>query len=189
MKQDLLFQKLYRAIRGLTLSSLVLMSGVIMFESCKDTEDLPFVPEITFKSGTASIKIDTTLNEQIPFYDLEIDFVDGDGDIGLNKEDTTGIYDRETGEFYNLVLTLYELNTDSVFVEKELPTPYSTRIQFIENRTQFESLKGTIEYQIQLSRTFVRVMRFDVQLLDRALNKSNVIETPSFQFRFSNEEL
>ncbi len=112
-------------------------------------------------------------------------FKDGEGDIGLEPEQTSPPYDVNSKFHYNLFLEYYEkkdnggwqpgtdLNGDSIVFRNRLRPIYNGKPK---------SIKGTIEYTIepifynQLS-TDNDTIKYRIQIIDRALNESNWIET------------
>lgn len=140
--------------------------------SCLKKSEFPIEPSITFKEFTVSGDSGRYV----------ITFTDGDGDIGLNDWDTTGAYDLETGEYYNLLLDYYEKqNGVWVNLSDSLPLPYYYRIPVITPSGQNKALEG--EIAVDLVPTYYDpftpydTIKFSAQLIDRDLNKSNVVES------------
>jgi hypothetical protein len=143
-----------------------------LLTSCLDKTEFPIEPAILFKEFTTSG--DSGI--------LVISFTDGDGDIGLNDHDTVAPYDLATGAYYNLLLDYYEKqNGVWVNMTDSLPLPFYYRVPVITPTGQNTALEG--EIAVDLIPTYYNpfsqfdTIKFSVQLLDRALNESNVVET------------
>jgi hypothetical protein len=137
----------------------------LSFSSCHKKESYPLEPVIAFKNF--EVYNDSAI--------LFLDFTDGDGDIGLTSSDVAKPYDA------NLFLTYYE-KQEGVFKKIDLPLPFSYRIPIINKSNKEKPLKGTIS--VNITPTFYNpfsqydTLRFDINIVDRALNLSNTISTP-----------
>lgn len=149
----------------------LVLCGFFM-SSCLKREEFPEEPLITFKE----------FNVSGDSGQLVVTFTDGNGDIGLNEWDTVPPYDLENGEYYNLLLDYYE-KQNGVWINytDSLPVPYYYRIPIITPSGQNKALEG--EIAVDLVPTYYNpfspydTIKFSVQLIDRALNKSNIVET------------
>jgi hypothetical protein len=151
---------------GLTVTLTFLLSG------CLDKIEFPIEPAITFKEFTTSG--DSGI--------LVISFTDGDGNIGLEDRDTVAPYDLASGKYYNLLLDYHEKqNGVWVNMTDSLPLPFYYRVPRIEPTGQNRALEG--EIKVDLIPTYYNpfsqfdTIKYSIQLLDRALNESNVVET------------
>ena len=80
--------------------------------------------------------------------------------------------------FNNFIVNFYTQNADGSFSLVELCIPYSGRFPPLYKEGRKEVLEGSIHYNI-VSFFFPKgKVKFDVAVIDRALNKSNIIETP-----------
>lgn len=151
--------------------------GILIFilVSCFKKENFPSTPEISFKSF--AILGDSAR--------LEISFQDGEGDIGLDPSQTEAPYDINSKYHYNLYLVYYEkkdvggwqpgldLNGDTIVFRNRVRPIYTGKPK---------SIKGTLVYTIepifynQLSADNDTI-KYKIQLIDRALNESEWIET------------
>lgn len=160
---------------------IVLILGMFFSFSCKKSKDsYSEVPFIEFKSFAASDKYSAF---------LVLKFVDGDADLGLKSSDTIGVYDKSSPYYYNLYIkTYYKDNTgafkDTVIYDlntNQIDTGLiRQRIQYIPKTTKEDYLKG--EFYITLNgyrqSTKHKVVKYKIYIYDRALHKSNVLETP-----------
>ena len=147
----------------------VLIIGLI--QSCKKDIEYPIEPEIVMSSSQVY---------QNPTV-IIVSFTDGDGDIGFNDGDTLPPYNLDEENFnkyyYNLLL-YYFIKEGDEWVEQELAVPYFYRVPYITPSGQNKSLKGDIEVAITLPINRPDSIRFDIELIDRALHESNRLITP-----------
>lgn len=158
---------------GLIGSLCVFLLGV---SSCFKSEQFPEEPaisnpEVTVFSDSAKVSFD---------------FTDGDADLGLAPQDTSGVFAPDSFYYYNIYLNYFEkkdnggwqpgldLNND--------PVVFAYRIKPIEVSENTEGISGRID--ITLEPTFKNdlspdsdTIRYQITLIDRALNHSNVLET------------
>ena len=107
-----------------------------------------------------------------------VSFTDGDGDVGFAEGDTLYPYNY-TGEngnkyYYNLLLYYFE-KIDDEWVPVELAINYFYRVPYLTPTGQNKSLKGEIEVAISLPANRPDSIRFEIELIDRALNESNML--------------
>jgi len=153
----------------ISISALIILS----FASCKKDEVFSNIPAI--KMSEDQVYENPT--------EMIIDFTDGDGDIGFNEGDTLPPYNLDTAEFnkfyYDLLFYYFQKNEDGewegiVFEDVN----YFYRLPVITPRGQNKSLKGEIKVAISLPLLRPDSIRFEVELIDRALNVSNLLTTP-----------
>lgn len=138
--------------------------------SCRPDEEYPDEPQITY-DGFQTFGSDSA--------HLFIDFTDGNGDVGLTQADTAEPY------LYNVFLTYSELQNgewiDFLFDD----IGYNYRIPDLNPEGSDKPLTGEIKVTLipffnggptAISDTF----RWSGYMMDRALNESNIIETPAF---------
>ncbi len=145
--------------------------------SCFKEEDYPVIPNITYTDFQV-------LGDSAR---LIFEFTDGDGDIGLRDEEISSPYNIESYYYYNLYVEYWEkddnlgwkpgttLNGDTIL--------FTYRIKPFTNQQEPKSLKGTIEVLLEPSyfnpfSSDSDTIMYKIKLIDRALNESNVIETP-----------
>ncbi len=123
-----------------------------------------------------------------------ISFQDGDGDLGLsptNASDTMPPFqnrnpDGTLNKFRNNIFVTLQVNRDGVFETVALPDGqgFDGRFPPLNTIDQETALEGIIRYRLGI---FYGVfgspinagdqIRFEVQIADRSLNESNVIQT------------
>jgi hypothetical protein len=149
----------------------------VVLAGCLKEEEYPIVPEIKFEDFILLLNTQTGIIERGV---LRISFKDGDGDIGLNQNDTAPPYD------FNLIIDYFEIqNRDTVRVYQVDPvsgdtSTFNARIPILTPKGSDKSIKGEIEDTLFIydpTSAFDTIL-FKVYLVDRALHKSNVISTP-----------
>jgi len=154
---------------------------LITFCSCKKNPDsYPIEPAIDFKDFSAINKYEAILT---------LNFTDGDGDIGLKTTDTVGVFGKTSPYYYNLYIkTLYK-STNGIFKDTIIYDVITNkldsglirqRIQFVEKTTKEDYLKGQFIVNLNGYRQSLshKIIKYKIYFYDRALHKSNVIETP-----------
>ena len=147
----------------------------LLVSSCFNREEYPIEPIIsnpvfTFSGDSAK---------------LTFSFTDGDGDIGLDPEDTLAPYNPDSYFHYNLYLDYYEKDDvngwqrgrdadgDSIVFQYRLKT--------IEVKGKALGIKGTMDVVIvNFANPFSDqsdTIKYEIKLIDRGLHESNVIET------------
>jgi hypothetical protein len=159
---------------------------VLIFASCKKASTpAPAPPVISFASFTTS---DATNGI------LTFNFSDADGDIGLNQEDTTGLYATNTVGYYDFYMRYFYLDSTGNYVKFfhafnggnpiEDSAKFLYRIPFVVNNIKSKTLDGQIIINLNgykpANTALYRNFRYEFYIYDRALHKSNVVTTPGF---------
>ena len=162
-------------MKKLLLFQIILLSVIILFFSCLKKEEYSIVPVIKFKS---LIKIDNATGIDDKGL-LTLTFTDGDGDIGLNPDDTTGIYSKDSLYNCNFFIKYFEKQKGK-FKEIVLPLKNNSRIPFISVTGKNKNIKGEIEIELYINNytSAYDTILFEAYIVDRALHKSNIIKTP-----------
>lgn len=144
---------------------LLLFVTVAFFSSCLKKQSVSPIPLIAFKDFIAN---KDTAN-------LYLNFTDGDGDIGLTQSDTT------PPNNYNCFITYIE-KQKGVWVKRDLPIEFNYRIPIVNTSSKKKTIKGEIKIAIKpyYYDPFSKydTIKYELYIVDRALNKSNVISTP-----------
>jgi hypothetical protein len=173
--------------------SLISISGLLVFffSGCeKNTNNNP-VPVISFKSFTVSQTADSAT--------LQINFTDGDGDIGYPAQDPTAPYNFFIQYWYStdtLSTSLAQFPDTAIFkpyinINQNPPDTllYSYHIPDITQPGKNKSLTGIIQIIVSgtpplgwfvnyASAPYRNFFQYKVWIYDRAGHKSNVITTP-----------
>ncbi|MCS6795461.1 MAG: hypothetical protein RMJ97_11995 [Raineya sp.] len=177
----------------------------VCFQTCIFKKpEFPFEPSISFRSMSKKSLLDGNGQVIEDSIFLDINFKDGNGDIGLSVEDTTGQFARRRPDksfnpyYYNFYCTIYRRNKFTGVYERlilpkfidpvtntEFETNIHGRVPPLAPKDKQSPIEGVIRYNI--GGLFYDVIginkrdsiRFEVFIYDRALNQSNVITTPA----------
>lgn len=160
--------------------TILVLTGTIFFFSCKESEEYPTVPQLTFESFT-----NLRTNAGIDSMGIMIlSFTDGDGDLGLiDVEDATK---PDNFIVYSYKMVNGQLKVRTRFNDSTLQYDtinFNVRIPNLAPDFYTGWLRGEIEDTIRAfrdptsSKPYDTVM-FEAWISDRAGNKSNVIQTP-----------
>ncbi len=143
---------------------------------CIKKEEYPIEPQISF--GSYGVLPDVNGNDSIGV--LTISYTDGDGDIGLYSYDSLEPYK------YNYFLKFLEWRNGS-FQEVQLADTsftFNSRIPILTPEGKNKNIRGDISMFLELYYAFMALksdtIAFEVYIQDRALNRSNVMQTPAF---------
>ena len=159
--------------RSIHILILFLLIGLV---SCFKEENYPETPVITF---TDFVMMGDAAK-------LIFEFTDGNGDIGLRDDENFPPYHNESYFYYNLYVEYWEKHPSGweqgTSLEEE-PIVFKYRIKPFTNLEKEKPLKGTIEVAIEPLfynpfSAYNDTIKYRVTLIDRALNESNVLETP-----------
>lgn len=159
-------------------SVIVFLATSSLFYGCLKAEEYPVEPAIKF----------TSLEQMGDSAKIVFSFTDGDGDIGLAENETQPPYDTSS-KFYNNVFIRYYEKVNGTFVQgvgaTGDPVEFSYRTEKLTPSGKNKALKGTII--IYLVPIFYNpfspnsdTIKFDIQLADRALHLSNIVESDEF---------
>lgn len=169
-----------------------ILSGLSLLTACIAEPDYPDAPTISFEE----IRVTPGGIDNLDSVTVVINFQDGNGDLGLspsNPEDTLPPYqslnpDGTLNKFRNNIFVTIELTENGTFEPIELPDGqgFDGRFPLLNTLDRPTTLEGTISYTIGV---FYGIfgspldagdeIRMRVQIADRALNESNIIETPT----------
>lgn len=164
---------------------LILLVGIVVI-SCRKFEDFPDTPEITYDNFVVLMNTQTGITERGV---LVFSYTDGDGDLGLDKGDTLPPFDKKSEYYYNLIIKYFE-KQNGTFVEVPLLSwnsdssyydtlTFNSRFPVLTPESGNQAIKGVFEDTLFIYNPlsdFDTIM-FKAYIYDRALNKSNEIET------------
>ncbi len=180
------------SIKKVQIPFFVLVGLLFILNACYEKPEFPVVPQIGFNSISASAGQDPNTLSPTDVVTITIDFQDGDGDLGLNETDTLPPYQKENedgspNEFNkNYILDVF-LEQNGEFIPYPLPNPefnFNGRYQRLNVEGRKTPLEGIINHKVIFQRNLTQpntLLKFRVQILDRALNRSNVIETDTIR--------
>ena len=150
--------------------------ALLLFSGCFEQENFPDEPIIQFKDFRV-------LGDSAQ---LEFDFTDGDGDIGLEKDNFEPPFDSSSYYHYNIYVAYYK-KTPNGWERGVNPLGdsivFGFRIEPVLTGNKQRSLKGSIEVNMEdwynPVSPYNDTIKYEFQLIDRALNESNWGETPA----------
>jgi hypothetical protein len=154
-------------------NSLAFVLITALLVACLKEDEYPIEPVLTFKE----LKIFNGDSAR-----LIIGFTDGDGDFGLNDNDTLSPNFCGTCPYHqNLILDYFELQNGAwTYVEPALP--FNVRVPYLAPTGQDKSQSGTIDVLMldyYLDTPF-DTFKFVIKGYDRALHVSNQVETSAY---------
>lgn len=171
------------------ISLFLMLIMLVGFSACRKIEKYPPEPHIEYMDFIQ------LYNPDLEIYDrgvLKFSFEDGDGDIGLNSGDTNAPFNPASKYHYNLIITYFEMQNG---VLTEVPILWfnpdteqydtltlSARIPNLTPQGINKAINGEIQdtlFTYNFNSVYDTIM-FEAYIIDRALNESNVINTPLF---------
>lgn len=165
----------------------ILFLAVLEFPSCQKIDEFPLYPVIKYENFLLELNTTTGITERGVFI---FSYTDGNGDLGLKPQDTFPPYNRQSPYYYNLIISYFE-KINGVFVEVPLLSWDAENQKFdtITFNARFPDLtpvagnlniKGIFQDTLYIYNPLSQhdTIKFSAFIYDRALNKSNVIETP-----------
>ena len=163
---------------------LLILGSVVL--SCRKFEDFPDIPVITYDNFIVLMNLETGITERGV---LIFSYTDGDGDLGLDKGDTLVPFDKDGDYYYNLIIKYYEKQY-GVFVEVPIlawnidssyfdTLTFNSRFPILTPESGNQAIKGVFQDTLFIYNPLSAfdTIKFKAQIIDRALNKSNEIET------------
>jgi hypothetical protein len=163
---------------------------VCIGSGCKKGEIYPDIPSIEFKSYYFT---SDPLDSSTKYIGIIFSYKDGDGDIGLNPEDTLPPYNSvigpnnvELNPYYNNLRVDYLALKDGEFQPVIIPNTTDSviklaRIQNITPDGKHKAIRGDIDYwgtEFVPFEGVSKTIRLRIKIYDRALHQSNTIESP-----------
>lgn len=141
---------------------------MLILNACNKLEeydDRPIILENTFELEKNFSGLDTGLV-------LKFTYTDGDGNVGLSTRDTMPPYDN------NVIVSYYEKQGND-FVKILIPGTTDT-LNFNSRIKEFgvgNPTKAEVSVKINIGVVIADTVRFDYYILDKDLNRSNVVST------------
>jgi hypothetical protein len=151
-----------------------LLLGASVLYSCIKKDEFPVIPAIQWEGY--SVMRNTAGYDSLGF--LKISYTDGDGNIGLYDSDTVAPYK------YNFFVKMLQMKNGSLqeIIFPDTNLNFNARIPILTPTGKNKNIKGEIEMMIQIYFASPILtsdtIAFDLYIMDRDLNKSNVIRTP-----------
>ena len=149
----------------------------ILFPTCKEKEEYPPIPQLEFVDFISYRTQDDVDSLGI----LTVSYIDGDGDLGMYPNDPgVNFY----VSYYVMDNGVLEAGTRYNPTTGEIDTIYfNARIPMLAPEYYTRWIKGQIEDTIKplsdpTSQKALDTIMFEIYVIDRADNKSNIVQTP-----------
>ncbi|MCK4665037.1 MAG: hypothetical protein KAT68_19370 [Bacteroidales bacterium] len=151
----------------------VLLIILISLLSCSKDPVYSNIPNIEYKDFYLYYDIDALGNKEL-YGELVFSLIDGNGDIGYEEYDTLSTNDTSK------VYTKLYIKIDGEFQDTSLITTLNYRIPYITPEGKNKTLKAEVKRKFEYSATFFGdTIKYEFYVIDRALNKSNIEQTPA----------
>ncbi|MFT4757786.1 MAG: hypothetical protein ACI8ZO_000331 [Flavobacteriales bacterium] len=141
---------------------------VLALTACDKSGNFPEEPIIKYEGYKIVDGWDSILWQPATLCEITISFTDGDGDIGVVVDSTTD---------NNLLVNYYEIKGGLTDTLDQID--FSSKIPVLTPAGQNKSLKGEISLEMNITNRGSDSLIFDLQLLDRSVNASNIVVTPT----------
>ena len=159
----------------------LLLAAVLL--SCKSEPNFDPIPRIEYRS--ASRTLITKDNNDVDSVSVEIYFEDGNGDLGLTEKETFNPpYITFPGNF---LVSVYKKNGNNYEFVVGFFNTLDARFEPIGDISAGKPLSGTIRKGVLINHSLKLLQPGDIyklriQILDRALNGSNFVDTEDLVF-------
>ena len=168
------------------LKLIALAFSTVLLAACMKPVEYPIEPKIAYEGFTYIFNADSTFSgEGI----LAFSYTDGDGDLGLNDDDTMSPFGPNDPYYYNMVVD-YLKCVNGVFVKTPLlswnqqtqsydTVSFNARFHRLRDNDDPKAISGTMEYTMPVQNPLSPddTIKFEIHIIDRALHESNVIQT------------
>lgn len=152
----------------------------VLLSSCLKQENFPNRPDIEYlgfyPNPNAISKIDSLGY-------VKFSFTDGDGDLGLNDSDNEGVFGSGQPYEFNLFIRYFE-RQNGTFVEIVPPGTLNVRFQRLDSEGGNGSVQGEMNVGVIANISPFDTVKYEMYIVDRALNHSDTISTGPLVFDF-----
>lgn len=155
--------------------TILAFGAILCIASCIQFQKFPPEPYIAFVSFN-KIPTGTGIDDQGT---LTVSFTDGDGDVGLDEDQTEPPYDTSSIYYYNIFIKYFE-KQNGQYTEVELSPSNNGRVPNLTPEGEQKALQGNISVDLFINNplSIYDTIRYEVYIVDRALNHSDTITTP-----------
>lgn len=180
-----------RRFLHITQHLLLLTAVVFLMTRCQEQVEYPIEPQITYQGLAFLMDADSTLTGEVL---LSIGYTDGDGDLGLDDNDTVYPFGAHDPHYYNLLIDYLKWD-GTEFVETPLLSwnqqtqsydtiSFNARFKRLVFFDEEKPISGTFDYTLPLRNPTSPndTVKLRARIIDRALHLSNEIETEAIWF-------
>src|SRR6478735_5050911 len=158
--------------------SFLLIVFFLLFNSCRKKPEYSNTPYISMNAVRHYVVYSVNRGVMVDSLILSVNFQDGDGDLGVDQDDLLQSPWKDT---VNIVVDVYR-KTGSTYTLLHLSPSYNGNFPLLSPKKIKGPINGVLEYNFNIAHSVFQpvndVLRFDVRILDRALNSSNTVTTP-----------
>ncbi len=160
------------------LKNTLLIISLFLVAACIKPQQYPVVPQLTYKDFEIKDSFDL-LQNHIKLCRLTLYVVDGDGDLGLQPDDTFGIHHPDSVHYHDLFITLMQ-KKHGVYDTIKLDIDHNYRTPYFEPKGQNKTMKADVVVKFEYPYALFKfdTLRYDFFIYDRALNRSTTEHTP-----------
>lgn len=171
--------------------ALLILLGLLTLAACQEKMDYPIEPKITYEGLTYLMNADSTLTGEIV---LSFSYTDGDGDLGLDDNDTVYPFGINDPHYYNLIVDYMKWDGTAFVVTPLLSwnqqtqsydtVSFNARFKRLVFDDEMAAISGVFDYTMMVYNPLSPndTIKFRMHIMDRALHQSNVIETEAIRF-------
>lgn len=157
---------------------------IIAIAACEKPQMYPNEPSIEFIKVRLKDTIDNeTLQNEVKRIELFFQVVDGDGNVGLNQEDTFDRFHFDSLYYHNLFIYFHK-KIDGEYVNSDT---LKYRVPYYEPIGQNKYIKADIKVIYNLSKELIDfdTVAMEFFVVDRSFTHSNTIWTPDMPIDFN----
>ncbi|MEA2040969.1 MAG: hypothetical protein U9N85_00260 [Bacteroidota bacterium] len=163
---------------------LSIVSFALFLMACPQPPSNPAEPFLEMQQLTLSDTIDG-LDNIIKRLNFAFKLTDGDGNVGLKDEDTTGVFHPDSIFHYNCFAEMYRIeNGDTSQINLNVPLQY--RIPYLEPAGENKNLEAIVYINIDITLgnnpPDYDTVFYALYIYDRDFNQSNTISSPAVPF-------
>lgn len=156
------------------------LGGILFLNSCISPPEYPDTPHIEFKAIERCASIEAGFKKDSLI--IVTRFEDGDGDLGLTAEEAKQPPYNEAGKDKNYFIDVL-IKKNGSFVPLQMSFNYNGTFFHLSPDNRVGPIEGDLRYSsivIRNNQPLVvpgDILKFRIYILDRAFNKSNIVET------------
>ncbi len=172
-----------RKMRSQIIAILTAIAAVILC-SCEDIVTYDPMPQVSFSKVYVADTLDALQNE-IKLQRIHMEVIDGDGNLGLNRDDNTGPYSPDSVGYNNLYISIFSKINGEYRELSNLSDKMHYRIPFKEPIGQNKYMKAEVivKVEIPIASFDYDTIRYEFFVYDRDLNKSEVARSCDIAIR------
>lgn len=172
-------------MRKLIYTLLIAVIATVALQSCEDIITYDEMPQITFSKVYIADTLDELQND-IKLQRIHVEVIDGDGNLGLNRDDNSGYYHPDSIWYNNLFVSIFHKKADGTYEElSDISENMRYRIPYKAPVGQNKYLKAEVIIKVEIPLEFINydTIRYEFFIYDRDLNKSEVAQSCDIPIR------